>query len=143
MELCPLFACQSHCHAHGEHMLTEHCEHDTFIALCVQNLCVHMHIQIELTLASFMLQGVLSWLPCCVLSRVNISFGVHWVPQNIPLKVIILNHDEHLVNLEFGQSCCIVDLCQHSCSTTKICVGLILWFMFHDTHSTLILVVQS
>ena len=90
MELCLLFACQSHWHAHGKHMLTEHCEHDTFIMLSVHTQCVHMCVHIKLTLASFMLQSVLSWLPCCLVSQADIMFGVHWVPQNIPLKVIIL-----------------------------------------------------
>ena len=71
-------------------MLTQHCEHDTFVMSCVRMLCVHMHIIIKLTLASFMLQGVLSWSPCHPVSQPDIVFGVNWLPQNIPLKVTIL-----------------------------------------------------
>ena len=127
------FLCMDHVIHIDMHMAST-CSQNTVSIACLQ--CYSCHFSVctctvtpSFTLALFMLQGVLSWLPCCLVSRIDITFGVHWAPQNIPLKVIILQSWWASCQSGFGQSCCIVDLCQHSCSTTKICVGFILWFM--------------
>ena len=142
------FLCTVHVNHIDMHMAST-CSQNTVSIACLQ--CRSCHIDVvtctitqSFTLASFMLQGVLSWLPCCLVSRVDIIWGSLGAPKHSPQG----NHLAIMMNI-----LSIWDLGNHAAVLTsasihaplqqkKLCCFHFV-VHFHDTHSTLILVVQS
>ena len=70
-------------------------------------------------------------------SHFGVSTCPTGAPKHCPQGDHFISYNGHLANLKFVQSCCVLDLTQHSCMAQhELCAGFHLWWSHVYVHGT-------